>query len=116
MANEISITVNAAISTNGQGASGNTTYRADLAAQFIGEEQTVATSAATLALGSVASPSFVYVRNLDATNYLQVDSANTFDKFPQKIQPGAALLLFPETGTIYAKANVASVQVFVIAA
>lgn len=115
MANEISATTNVSITLSGQSASGNTTYRADLAGDFVGEEQNVGTSAEALDFGDVTSPKILYVRNLDDTNYVEIDAVNTMDGFPQKLMPGDAIILLPQTSTVYAKANTASVKIFFIA-
>ena len=56
------------------------------------------------------------LKNNDATNYVEVDSANTFDKFPQKILPGGFLFLASQTLTIYAKANTAAISLTITAA
>ncbi len=85
--------------------------------------QTIPTSATALVFGSISgAPKKLIIANLDGTNYIEIDSANTFDKFPQKIYPKTAsgqvdsIALNPQTGTIYAKANTASVQVEITAA
>lgn len=78
--------------------------------------QSIATSATALTFGNVSgTPLKVAVQNLDPTNYVEVDSANTFDKFPQKLLAGDPIVLSPQTGTIYAKANTAACLVQVVA-
>ena len=116
MANEISATASLAITFSGQTASGTTTFSLNLTGDYLGEEQDIGTTAEVLDLGDIATAHVIYVRNLDATNYVQVDSANTFDKFPQHIAPGQAVLLLPETSTIYVKANTAPLKIFTVAA
>lgn len=81
-----------------------------------GGTQLIATSSTAVQLGSVSTIGHLCIRNLDATNYVEIDSASTFDKFPQKIKPGKAILLAPQTATIYAKANTAAVSIAVVAA
>lgn len=57
------------------------------------------------------APAVLLIENLDATNYVEIDSATTMDKFPQKIEAGGVVLLRPQTGTIYARSNTAAVRI-----
>lgn len=77
--------------------------------------QNIGTVAETITLVDLASVGFILIKNLDATNYVEIDSANTFDKFPQKILPGGSILLSPETTTIYAKAHTAACDCLIVA-
>lgn len=116
MAQEISITVTSSITLSGQTASGTTNFKLDLAGDYLGEEQTIDTTSTALSFGDmVAAPKSLYVRNLDATNYVEIDESNSFNAFPQKIPPGGAILLLPQTLTIYGKANTAAVKVWIVA-
>jgi hypothetical protein len=114
MAQEISVTVTAGITVSSQTVSGTSTYKDDLTGEYIGEEQSVGTTAALIDVGTITTPAILYVRNLDATNYIEVDSISTMANFPQKLFPGEAVLLKPETGTVYAKAHTAPCQIFFI--
>jgi hypothetical protein len=115
MANEITATATLNITLTGQTASGTTTFQANLTGDFVGEEQDIGITSETLGLGDITLPKVVYIRNMDTTNFVQVDSATTFDKFPQKIYPGQAVLLLPETATIYIKADTAPLKIFTVA-
>jgi hypothetical protein len=114
MALEISAGCNATITLSGQTVSGATTFRADLSADFFGQDQTIATSSTALDMGTVTAPKVLYIRNLDEANYVEIDSVTSFDNFPQKILPGASILLAPQTVTLFAKANTASVDIYVV--
>lgn len=118
MANEIQYSVTVTVSTSGQSVSGGISAQetaSNLA--FIGNEQTVGTSAEALVLGDIGgNPVFVFVKNLDDTNFLTIDAVNTLDSFPQVILPGMGILLRPSTGTIYAKGDTAPVKAWVVAA
>lgn len=81
----------------------------------IGATQAIATSSTAIALGNVTTVGYVLVINTDAANYVEIDSASTFDKFPQKILAGKGVLLAPQTVTIYGKANTAAVNIRVVA-
>lgn len=117
MANEISVTLNATISQGGQGVSGTGSFNANLATTtFLGQEITIgSTTAAALYLAGISNPSVILIINQDSVNFIQVDSAATFDKFPQTLLPTQGVLLLPATGTIYAKADTAPCQVWVVA-
>lgn len=117
MANEISSTVSCTISSGGQSVTGNKSFTLSLSSTtFIGEEVTIgSTTATSLYTAGLTNPSVVLVINLDTTNYISVDSVDTLDNFPQKLTPGAGVLLLPETGTIYAKADTAPCQAWVVA-
>ena len=79
--------------------------------------QTVGTSSEAIALGDLANlGGGLMIKNGDATNYVEIDSGTAFDKFPQKILPGKSILLAPQTITLYAKANTASVAISIVAA
>lgn len=80
-------------------------------------QQTIGTTSEAIALGDLANVTGgLFIKNNDATNYVEVDSANTYDKFPQKILPGRAILLASQTVTLHAKANTAAVTITIGAA
>ncbi len=115
--NEISASLSINISQGGNAASGSVAFRADAQADgFTGSEQLAGTSATALVFGDLGLPQFVFVKNLDETNYVQIDANNSFNGFPQKLLPGQGIFLTPQTGTIYAKANTAPVLLWVVAA
>lgn len=80
-------------------------------------QQTIGTTSEAIALGDLANVTGgLFIKNNDATNYVEVDSANTYDKFPQKILPGRAILLASQTTTLHARANTAAVTITIGAA
>jgi hypothetical protein len=114
MANEI--TVSASLSATKDNAS--VTVSASKTFDMSNEDMTqatqaIGTSAEALALGEVSAPAaYIYVRNLDPTNFvvlsLESDGTSPFSK----LRPGHfALFPSPESGTIYAKADTAAVRV-----
>lgn len=70
--------------------------------------ESLATSSTALNAGSLSGAGALMIINLDATNFVQIDSASTFDKFPQKIGPGEARVLGPQTTTLFGKADTAA--------
>jgi hypothetical protein len=88
-------------------ASGNTTTT-QVGVGAILNIQDVGTTAEALVLGDLTTVGAVFIKNTDATNYVEIDSASAMDKFPQKLLPGESMILRPQTVTIYAKANTAA--------
>jgi hypothetical protein len=114
MANEISVSISCAISSAGQTVQGSGSYLATLGGiGFMGNEQTIGTAAEQLLIGDV-TPAVVYIKNLDDTNFVEVDSANTMDSFPQKLHPGQSIILLPQTGTIYLQADTAPCKIWAV--
>lgn len=117
MANEISTSVSCTITQGGQAVSGTKSFTANLsAAAFIGEAVTIgSSSAASIFISGLTNPSVVLIINQDTTNFITVDSISALTNFPQKLLPGQGVLLLPETGTIFAKADTAPCQAWVVA-
>ena len=79
---------------------------------LLDETQSVGTVAEAITFGDMSgAPRKLQIKNLDGTNYVEIDSADTFDKFPQKITAGDFIVLAPQTATIYGKANAAAVLI-----
>ena len=117
MANEISCNLSATISQGGQSVSGSGSFQATLSGtSFLGEEVTIgSTSAAAIYIAGLSNPTMVLVLNLDTTHFLSVAGDSGLANFPQKVGPGQGVLLLPETGSIYAKADTAPCQAWVVA-
>jgi hypothetical protein len=60
-------------------------------------------------------PKVVFIQNNDDTNFLTVDAVVGLSSWPQKILPGTGIVLRPPNGTIYAKANAAPVNAWIVA-
>lgn len=109
MANEIQLALSLNVSKNGASAKGDINLVIDMAGdQFINNIQIVGTSNEALAAGDVSTIGWAYVKNLDATNYIEVflDSGST--QLISKLLPGEATLFKPGTTSIYARANTAA--------
>lgn len=68
----------------------------------------VGTTDETLALGDISTIGWVYMRNLDATNYVTVGSDGTL--YPIKLKPLEPMLVRWNAAAIHVKANTASCQ------
>jgi hypothetical protein len=121
MASEISISCSLSASKGGAsinsvGTSGGATSTHDMAGADMGSETQTVTQAADVALDIPAGVSPVgdlWIKNLDATNYIQLSTA-TGGSFAAavyaKVRPGRKALYQP-TGTVYAKANTADCRI-----
>ncbi|SRR6266540_1987580 len=78
--------------------------------------QNVGTAAELLTFVDVATLGYLFVKNLDATNYMQLALDSGFAQIFAKIRPGEFCLLPANQNTVYAKANTAAVDVMVVAA
>lgn len=116
MANEIQASCSLSASKGGASVSVTGSINPTMAGdQMIQNVQIIGTSSEALVLGDVTTIGFLLVKNLDSTNYVEVDSATTFDNWPQKILAGEAILLKPQTATLYGKANTAACNVQITA-
>jgi hypothetical protein len=116
MANEVNWSVSLSANKNGAGISGSGSNSITMSGDTMIENvQTVGTSAELIVLEDVDSPSQILLKNLDATNYVEIalDSGMT-NKFA-KLLPGEALLIRPSSATLYARANTAACNVLVVA-
>ena len=117
MANEISVNLSATITQSGQSVSGSGSFQANLSSTaFLGEAITIgSSSAAAIYVAGLTNPSVVLIINQDTTNFITVDNIVGLTQFPQTLLPGQGVLLLPGTGTIYAKADTAPCQAWVVA-
>jgi hypothetical protein len=117
MANEIGVSASIAASKGGATISASGTDTADMSGdQMIANVQSVGTSAEALQLGDVSTIGYLFLKNMDATNYVEValDSAVSTQIFA-KLLAGDVTLVKAATATLYAKANTAAVNLYVAA-
>lgn len=119
MANEI--TMQALVSTTKTGgalAPGTLSGNADQSAVYnIDNIVSIGTSAEALDFGDISgAPAVLIAKNLDSTNFVQfaLDSGVSTQIFG-KLLAGQVMLLPPQTGTLYAKADTAACDVRLIA-
>lgn len=111
MANELLIEVS--ISFNKGGASCSRSESASLTVTgdaFSHEVQVIGTSEEQLAQGAdLGTPGYMFIKNLDATNYVEVGS--TTGVYDIKLKAGEIALYRHNSATVYAKANTGSCTV-----
>jgi hypothetical protein len=113
MAKEITSKIDVSIGSKGGKAVGSIATTED-SALFYGFNVTAGTTASAINLG-VASPKLVFIQNNDANNYVEVDNVITMNGWPQKIKPGAGVLLRPPNGTLFGRSNLAPVAIWIVA-
>lgn len=117
MANEINLNLTLSVSKNGASSSFTVSKVIDMTGdQFINNVQIVGTSNEALLFGDVSTIGFVAVKNLDATNYVEVflDSGNA--NLVAKLFPGEACLFKPgATNLMFARANTGACNCQVLA-
>lgn len=114
MANEISLTASisvykASIMSAAVGRS-LTGVLVSMAGGFIvgPTQQSIATSATALNLGGVTAPGYMWIQNMDPTNYVRLHNGSSGAKVV-KLQAGEfSLFRWDDTGTPYATANTAA--------
>lgn len=117
MANEITQIVTLTVSKNGASNSLSTTKRIDMTGSGLAQlTQSIGTTAETLNLGDIATaPGNLAIKNLDATNYVEIGGDSGLTVFKLKIKAGESAIFQPNSATIYAKANTAAVLVQILA-
>jgi len=83
---------------------------------FVANVQNIATGAEQLTLVDVATLGYLFVKNLDLTNYVQLGLDSGVTQIFAKLRPGEFCLVPVNQTAIYAKANTAAVDVLVCAA
>jgi len=119
MAKEVSVSISISAQKNGAGMSATVSSTADMTGnKLIGNVQSIGTTAEALNVGDMATIGQLFVKNLDATNFVEIgtDSTVTTGAFA-KLLPGEGMYIpARRAGPYYAKANTASCDVQVGAA
>jgi hypothetical protein len=110
MASEKQTSINFSISKNNLRVSDTLALTENLSGtDYYAKSWVVTTSWTAIPLDALASFDLLMVKNTDATNYLQVATANDGTHIFARLTSGRALLLPPETGaTLYWRANTAA--------
>lgn len=115
MAKEITAGISVSITDVGNTVSGGATFQINFSGNLVSTEITVPTSSTLLSFAPVTAPEILFIKNTDPTNYIELDHVTGFTNWVQKLEAGEAIILHPEDGTVYAKANTASVKIYVVA-
>lgn len=117
MANEIAFSASLAITKNNLTASGNGSKSVTLANDaYSSGVQSIGNTTEAIALGDAANPGYLYVKNLDATNFIEIGltSPVTSGNAMIKLLPGEFAFLPTRQTTIYALADTATCLMHVV--
>lgn len=119
MANEITLTAGLSIIKNGASVSGAISGLriSQTGNNSIGNIQNVGTTTEQLSFGDVTTPGYLFVKNLDATNFVLVSLATPAISGTSfaKLLPGEAFVIPTRQTTVYAIADTAACDVLVVA-
>jgi len=82
---------------------------------YYAKSWTVTTSWVAIPLDALASFDLLFIKNTDATNYVQIALDNASAQIFAKLTAGRAMFLPPNTSTLYWRANTASCVCNVVA-
>jgi len=110
MANELSVTAKLSFSKANSKVSRADTESVDVTgSEFTHQVQVVGTTEEEIAQGAdVGTPGYVWAKNLDATNYVEIGS--TTGVYDIKVKAGEIALWRHNSATLYGKANTSAVR------
>jgi len=120
MANELTVTVSiASTKANATFNSGSKTGQLDLT----GADYTDKTVSVTSAAGGeqldfddvTGTPAFIYIKNLDATNFIEIARETGFTNKYMQVEAGMPVVFSPDDATIWVRADTADVNIHLIA-
>jgi len=111
MANELSVSARISFSKSNARVSRSDTELIDVTgSEFTHQVQVIGTTEEQIEQGAdVGTPGYLWIKNLDATNYVEIGS--TTGVYDIKLKAGEIALYRHNSATIYAKANTASCRV-----
>lgn len=109
MANEIRVSISYSCVESGLTAAGAVNTTASLTgSNFVATVISATTSWVLIPLGALGNFSRIFIRNLDATNFLQVALDNGGAKIFLTLPAGEAAYFMPTSSTLYVKADTAA--------
>jgi hypothetical protein len=116
-ANRLTVTVTASLVHPGGSASLQVSEQRTLAGTgFVNIEQEIGTSWEAVSVTDIGTLGFLFIRNEDAVNYVEIATANDNTGIFGKIVAGRGLPVDVSAGaTYYLKANTATVKVVILA-
>jgi hypothetical protein len=115
MANEGYLTVN--LKANKSGANIAQNYSASFSMtgnEMMQGTQSIGTTAELVGFGNITgAPQMVSIRNLDATNYIELGGDSGLTVFKIKVPAGQIAVFTASSATLYAKANTSAVNILI---
>jgi len=117
MANEGYFAIQLQATKSGAKVSASTSGRFDMAGtDMLQATQTIGTTAELVSFGDITgAPQQVMIQNLDATNFIEIGGDSGLTVFKIKLAAGKSTIFTPTSGTIYAKADTAAVNIMTVA-
>ena len=112
MANELTLTANLKFEKSTKSAeAGKAGLQIDVAGgDYIAKTQSVGTSQEAIVIGEITTPGYMFIRNLDGTNYVEIrDGSSGADVV--KVRAGGVALFELATATPFAIANTSAVEI-----
>jgi hypothetical protein len=107
MANELSLSLGLNYTKNNAGVSKSVSPQITVSGTpFAAHLQNIGTTDETLDLGDVGTIGFVFLHNLDASNYITFGSDGS--AYPLKLKAGESMIVRWNAAAIHAKANTAA--------
>jgi len=117
MANEIYTSINYTCRKGGADISITTSKSVNMTGDdMLNATQEIGTTAELISFGEISgAPGEVVIKNLDATNFIELGGDSDLTVFKTKLLPGRATVFQPSSATLYAKANTAAVRIQILA-
>jgi hypothetical protein len=117
MANEIYASLNFTARKNGAESSISSSFNLTMTGDdMIQNTQVIGTSSEAVDLGDITgAPGAIIIKNLDATNFIEIGGDSGLTVFKTKLLAGQFTMFQPSSATLYAKADTANVRIQIIA-
>ena len=117
MANEIYTSISYKARKNGADISISSAHNVTMTGDdMINTTQVIGTTAELVGFGEITgAPGEVVIKNLDATNFIELGGDSGLTVFKTKLLPGRSTIFQPSSATLYAKADTASVRIQILA-
>lgn len=117
MANEIFATLQFTARKNGAEIAITSQHSVSMTGNdLLSATQVIGTTAEAVSFGDITgAPGEVVIKNLDATNFIELGGDSGLTVFKTKLLPGRFTVFQPTSATLYAKADTADVRIQVVA-
>jgi hypothetical protein len=117
MATEIRAQGSLSAAKNGVSVSASVSVNPDMAGdQLIGNVQAIGTGAEAIVFGDISTIGYVFLKNMDATNYVDISMVSDATTPFAKLLAGDFTIIKAASALVYAKANTAGINLQVVAA
>lgn len=117
MANELSYQISLSARKSGATVSHSEQSRSNMTGDdMIQTTQVIGTTSEVISFGEISgAPQMALIKNMDATNFVEIGGDSGLTVFKLKILAGKSILVSFASGTVYAKADTAAVRILIVA-